>query len=226
MKIALLSSTGASVARRVQQHLFEQPAKYRDTGFELVFTDRQCGAQSFAADFALPCHLIETSDAGTFSAKLTDALETQQVDYLILFFTRLLRGPILERFAGRLINFHPSLLPACPGQRGFEDTMASGALFFGSTVHWVDAGMDTGQPILQAVGRKDPNGDINVYRHQVFAQQVASLFQLMLWLRSGRLCGQTGSSRVRDANYQADGIANPAWEPAAEALYHTVLSEL
>ncbi|MDA1381029.1 formyltransferase family protein [Plesiomonas shigelloides subsp. oncorhynchi] len=68
----------------------------------------------------------------------------------ISFYTRLLSDVFLKAHPHRVINFHPSILPACPGMDGFGDTLKSGALFIGSTVHFIDEGMDTGKPILQA----------------------------------------------------------------------------
>lgn len=216
MKIALLSSTGASVAKMA--HSFLEQGE----GFDLVITDRECNAELFAAEFSLPCYRIEEKKADVFSDRLSNLLKSLQVDYLILFFTRLIKGEVLSEFEGRIINFHPSLLPACPGQKGFEDTMASQALFFGSTVHMVDAGMDTGQPIIQVHGRKHPNLDGTHYRHQVFAQQVASLYQLISWLRSNKFVKNGRSYYFKDANYQSFGIANPLWEAQAEQIYQKV----
>ena len=48
----------------------------------------------------------------------------------------------------QVINFHPSILPACPGMNGFEDTIESGAMHVGSTVHFVDTGIDTGKTYI------------------------------------------------------------------------------
>lgn len=80
-----------------------------------------------------------------------------------------------------MINFHPSILPACPGMDGFGDTLKSGALFIGSTVHFIDEGMDTGKPILQAAFPRNPGESITKLRHRVFLQQVISLLQVVDW---------------------------------------------
>ena len=55
----------------------------------------------------------------------------------------------LERFPGAVINVHPSLLPAFPGLRAIEQALAYGVKVFGVTVHFVDAGVDSGPVILQ-----------------------------------------------------------------------------
>jgi len=64
-------------------------------------------------------------------------------------FMRILGAPFLERFASRTVNTHPALLPAFPGAHGVRDALAYGVKVTGCTVHWVDAGVDTGPIIAQ-----------------------------------------------------------------------------
>lgn len=64
-------------------------------------------------------------------------------------FMRILGGPFLDRFAGRVLNTHPALLPAFPGAHGVRDALAHGVKVTGCTVHLVDAGVDTGPIIAQ-----------------------------------------------------------------------------
>jgi phosphoribosylglycinamide formyltransferase-1 len=56
---------------------------------------------------------------------------------------------MLEAFPRRIINIHPSLLPAFPGLEAWKQALAAGAAKTGCTVHFVDGGMDTGEPIAQ-----------------------------------------------------------------------------
>jgi phosphoribosylglycinamide formyltransferase 1 len=63
-------------------------------------------------------------------------------------YMHLLTPPFLARF-DRIVNIHPSLLPAFPGTTPIEDTLAAGATETGVTVHWVDEGVDTGPVITQ-----------------------------------------------------------------------------
>lgn len=65
-------------------------------------------------------------------------------------FMRIVKAPLLEMFPGRLLNIHPSLLPAYPGLMAWKQAVDDGAGESGCTVHYVDAGMDTGPVILQA----------------------------------------------------------------------------
>jgi phosphoribosylglycinamide formyltransferase 1 len=64
-------------------------------------------------------------------------------------YMQLLSDEFLEAFPGRIINVHPALLPAFPGLRAVEQAIEYGVKVFGVTVHFVDAGVDTGPVILQ-----------------------------------------------------------------------------
>ena len=64
-------------------------------------------------------------------------------------YMELLGGEFLERFGGAVLNVHPSLLPAFPGLGAVEQALAYGVKVFGVTVHFVDAGVDTGPIVLQ-----------------------------------------------------------------------------
>lgn len=80
------------------------------------------------------------------AARLRDA----GVDLVCLAgFMRLVKKPLLDAFPSRIINIHPSLLPAFPGVAAWEQAVRAGARETGVTVHVVDAGMDTGPVIMQ-----------------------------------------------------------------------------
>jgi phosphoribosylglycinamide formyltransferase-1 len=77
-------------------------------------------------------------------------LEHRGVDLVVLAgYMLIVTAAFLKRFAGRVINLHPSLLPAFPGGTPIEDTMDYGATVTGVTIHFVDEGTDTGPIILQ-----------------------------------------------------------------------------
>ena len=64
-------------------------------------------------------------------------------------FLRLVGAPLLDAYPGRILNIHPALLPAFPGLEAWKQALAAGVDETGCTVHYVDAGMDTGPVILQ-----------------------------------------------------------------------------
>jgi phosphoribosylglycinamide formyltransferase 1 len=93
---------------------------------------------------------------GAFRTKLDEAAESSYlhalneagVEFLVLAgFMRILKGPLLHQFSGRVVNIHPSLLPAFPGLNAWQQALDYGVKVTGCTVHLVDEGVDTG-PIL------------------------------------------------------------------------------
>lgn len=81
---------------------------------------------------------------------LGDWLMTQGARLVVLAgYMELLGAPFLDRFPAAVINVHPSLLPAFPGLAAIEQALAYGVKVFGVSVHFVDAGVDTGPVILQ-----------------------------------------------------------------------------
>jgi phosphoribosylglycinamide formyltransferase-1 len=83
---------------------------------------------------------------------LLDALKSHEVDLICLAGYMRLLGPLLvDEYRGRILNIHPSLLPAFPGLDAQHQALAHGVKFSGCTVHFVDDGLDSGPIILQAV---------------------------------------------------------------------------
>jgi phosphoribosylglycinamide formyltransferase-1 len=81
---------------------------------------------------------------------LGDWLDSNEVDLVVLAgFMELLGGDFIGRFAGRILNVHPSLLPAFPGLRAIEQAVEHGVKVIGVTVHFVDEGVDSGPIVLQ-----------------------------------------------------------------------------
>lgn len=83
-------------------------------------------------------------------AAIGDWVEGLAADLVVLAgYMQLLTTQFLERFPGRILNVHPSLLPAFPGAHAVEDALAHGVKVTGATVHFVDEGIDTGPIVLQ-----------------------------------------------------------------------------
>ena len=83
-------------------------------------------------------------------AALGNWLADHEVDLVVLAgFMEVLSGPFIRRFEGRIVNVHPSLLPAFPGLRPIEQALEYGVRVAGVTVHFVEEGVDSGPVILQ-----------------------------------------------------------------------------
>lgn len=91
------------------------------------------------------------ADRAAWDVAVAETVEVFGPDLVVLAgFMRVLAAPFVERFAGRALNTHPSLLPAFPGAHAVRDALAYGVRLSGCTVHLVDAGLDSGPVLAQA----------------------------------------------------------------------------
>jgi phosphoribosylglycinamide formyltransferase 1 len=122
---------------------------------KLLITDR---ADAFAMERAKK-HSIEYmfinprdfASKDAFFAKIADEFTKRDIGLVVLAgFMRIVRQPLLDAFQNMIINIHPALLPSFPGLHGQGQAVEYGSRISGCTVHFVDAGMDTGPIIIQA----------------------------------------------------------------------------
>jgi phosphoribosylglycinamide formyltransferase-1 len=116
------------------------------------------------ATFSLDCH----SDRVERDLVMATWLEEHDVDLVVLAgYMHLLTKPFLDRFPDRIVNVHPSLLPAFPGPHAIEDALAAGAEETGVTVHVVDEGLDTGPILAQEAVPVEPRDTLEERIHAV-----------------------------------------------------------
>lgn len=90
------------------------------------------------------------SDRELWNAELSQVIRTLEPDLIISAgFMKVLGPDLVSEFEGRIINTHPALLPNFPGAHAVRDALLAGATETGSTIHFVDAGVDTGPIIAQ-----------------------------------------------------------------------------
>jgi len=145
---------------------------------------RQLGLK---ADFIAP---------GRFRTKLDDEAEQAyvkrlteaQVDLIVLAgFMRILKGEFLRAFTNRVINIHPSLLPAFPGLEAWQQALDYGVKVTGCTVHFVDQGVDSG-PILAQEAVPVLAGDTAATLHERIQQSERRLYPRVVGaLAEGRI---------------------------------------
>jgi phosphoribosylglycinamide formyltransferase-1 len=115
-----------------------------------LISDRvDAGVITRAQNHGVPVHLHPmTSDRAQWNKDLYDRLSTLSADLIVSAgFMRILDHSITSAFP--IINSHPALLPLFPGAHAVRDALQSGATHTGTTIHWVDAGVDTGEIIAQ-----------------------------------------------------------------------------
>ena len=109
--------------------------------------ERARAANIPTATFALDCHATRNER----DLVMATWLEDQGAELVVLAgYMHLLTQPFLDRFPERIVNVHPSLLPAFPGKRAIDEALAAGVDTTGVTVHLVDEGVDSG-PVLRQV---------------------------------------------------------------------------
>jgi len=124
----------------------------------------------------LDCAKFKSKFPQEAQAALAEKLQELGVDLLCLAgFMRLVGTPLLEAFPNKILNIHPSLLPAYPGLAAWEQAVTDGATESGCTVHLVDSGMDTGQIIAQAVVPTLPDDSAHSL-HQRIQQEERTLY--------------------------------------------------
>jgi len=141
----------------------------RDTSYPAevvaVGTDRPgTGAELRAAAAGVPVFVVdaaEFADRASWSERLAERAAGFRPDLVVCAgLMRILDPAFLARFPDRVLNTHPALLPAFPGAHAVRDALAYGVTVTGCTVHFVDAGVDTGPVVAQAAVAVQPGDDV------------------------------------------------------------------
>ena len=128
-----------------------------------------------------------------------EALRGAEVDLVALAgFMRVLKDGFLSAFAGRIINIHPSLLPSFPGLEAWKQALAHGVKVTGCTVHFVDAGVDSGPiigqqtvPVLDDDTPETLHQRIQLAEHDLYPQCVAAIARGAVTVRGRSVIGRT-----------------------------------
>jgi phosphoribosylaminoimidazolecarboxamide formyltransferase/IMP cyclohydrolase len=149
-----------------------------------VFADRVCPALDWAVEQGIPVTLVPPSghpDAASWDMGLAAGLQQVGPDVVVLAgFMRILGPEVLRAFRGRIVNVHPSLLPAFPGAHAIADALAAGVTVTGVTVHLVDEVLDGGPIVAQEAVPVLPSDDeaalaarIHAVEHRLLPRVVA-----------------------------------------------------
>jgi phosphoribosylglycinamide formyltransferase-1 len=107
-----------------------------------------------------------------FDQAILSSLRSHQVDLLVLAgFMRVLGNEVLGAFPQRVVNIHPTLLPAFPGVHAHKQTYDYGVKIAGCTVHFVDAGVDTGPVIAQSAVPIHDDDDEEALRARILVEE-------------------------------------------------------
>ena len=142
----------------------------------LVVSDNPASyALERAKKHGIPSRVIERkafASREAFNLAVADAVEESGADMVALAgFMRVISPSFLSRFPGKVINIHPSLLPAFPGLDAQKQALDYGVKITGCTVHFVDEGVDTGPIIIQSAVPVLPGDTVELLSARILAQE-------------------------------------------------------
>ena len=162
-------------------------------------------ATAAAAGIAVRC-IDHKAFAGrdAFDAALAGCIDGFAPDLVVLAgFMRILSDGFVHHYAGRMMNIHPSLLPAFPGLHTHRRALAEGVRIHGCTVHFVTPTLDHGPVIIQAAVPVLDSDDEATLAARVLRQEHRIYPQAVRWFAEGRL--RLADDRVRLAGEEATG---------------------
>ena len=161
---------------------------------------------AYAAGQGIATAVVEHRDYATreaFDAALAQAIDGFRPDLVVLAgFMRILTAGFVLRYQGRLLNIHPSLLPAFPGLDTHARALAAGVKLHGATVHFVTAELDHGPIVIQAAVPVLPHDDEAQLAARVLAEEHRIYPQAARWFIEAKLVIEGGVVRVKGGNPQ------------------------
>lgn len=144
------------------------------------------------------------SSRDDFDTALADAIDVHAPDLVLLAgFMRILGPAFIQRYAGRMLNIHPSLLPAYPGLHTHRRALVAGCKAVGATVHFVTPELDHGPIVVQSVVPVRPGDDeaalsarVLATEHMIYPLAVRWFVQGQLQLRDGVVSHTGGASQL------------------------------
>lgn len=156
-----------------------------------------------AAALGLPVRVVdhrEHADRESFDAALAAEIDAHAPDLVVLAgFMRILTDGFVRRYAGRMLNIHPSLLPAFPGLATHRRALAAGVRVHGATIHFVGAELDDG-PIVAQAAVEVRNDDTEERLAARVLEAEHRLYPMAVrWFVEGRLCVEGRRVRLLEA---------------------------
>lgn len=146
-----------------------------------------------------------------FDQEAVKALKASGVELVVLAgFMRLITKPFLDAFPMRIINIHPSLLPAFPGLEVQRKALEHGVKFSGCTVHFVDEGLDSGPIIMQAVVPVMDNDDVETLKIRILEKEHVVYPEAIRYLAEGRVSVKNRRVVIEGAQGADGALFNPA----------------
>ena len=154
------------------------------------------GGLAYAAERGIATAVVDHqahAERAAFDAELAHTIDSFAPDLLVLAgFMRILGSAFVERYAGRMLNIHPSLLPAFPGLHTHQRALDAGCKAVGATVHFVTPELDHGPIVMQSVVPVRPGDDANSLQARVLATEHTIYPLAVRWFIEDKLRVENG----------------------------------
>ena len=189
MKIAVLASGSGTILASIIA---------KKIPLAMVLADKPCKALEIARENGIPAVLVRRKEFGYpekgwdregFTEKVAEVLDEHGIDLVAMagFFT-ILHAVIFKKYAGRILNIHPSLLPAFKGEFAVRDALAAGVKETGSTVHVATEELDDERFILAQIKVPvEPGDDVDTLWERIKVQERELYPQVLRDILDGRL---------------------------------------
>jgi phosphoribosylglycinamide formyltransferase-1 len=201
--VILISGRGSNMEAIVQRCREEGwPAEV----VAVIANKAGAGGLAFAAAHGIATAVVDHKAHATreaFDAALAAAIDAHAPDLVVLAgFMRILGAEFVRRYEGRLLNIHPSLLPAFPGLHTHRRALEAGCKAVGATVHFVTPELDHGPIVMQSVVPVLAGDDEETLSARVLATEHVIYPLSVRWFVEGRLLVEDGRVRQREGASQ------------------------
>jgi phosphoribosylglycinamide formyltransferase 1 len=125
-------------------------------------------------------------DRVQYDSQVADLLASHRIDWVCLAgYMRLLSGLFVSKFRGRILNIHPSLLPAYPGLDAQYQALSHGAKITGCTVHFVDENLDSGPILLQSAVPVEDDDTVDSLSARILKEEHKIYSEAIEWVLTG-----------------------------------------
>jgi phosphoribosylglycinamide formyltransferase-1 len=209
--VCLISGRGSNLEAILRCARDEDWRRTLDARVALVISNHaDAPGLAFARNAGVPTAVVshtEHASRTAFEAALINVIDAHVPALVVLAgFMRVLTPDFVARYAGRLINIHPSLLPAFPGLGTHRQAIAAGVKVHGCTVHFVSNEVDGGPIIAQAAIKVLPDDTESALAARVLVQEHLLLPRCIRWICEGRVRLDDGRAIARDLPRGAQSV--------------------
>jgi phosphoribosylglycinamide formyltransferase 1 len=177
---------------------------------DVVANKPDAGGLAIAAAHGIAAHVVDHrtfASRDAFDDALADTIDACAPQLVVLAgFMRVLGAPFVRRYAGRMLNIHPSLLPSYPGLHTHRRALADGVRLHGCTVHFVTPDVDVGPIVGQAAVPVHDGDDEAALAARVLAAEHVLLPAVVRWYCAGALVVDGARVRVRGVDAGSTGV--------------------